>query len=63
MKLMISVCSVPCAEEYYMGVDAEYRAHTIDIPDSIVPSNILDIAKGKVKDKRITNIILVDEND
>ena len=63
MKLMISVCSVPCEEEYYMGVSAEYRAHTIDIPDSIVPSNILDIAKGKVKDKHITNIILVDEND
>ena len=63
MKLMISVCSVPCAEEYYMGVGAEYRSHTIDIPDSIVPPNILDIAKGKVTDKRITNIILVDEND
>lgn len=63
MKLMISVCTVPCTEEYYMGIGAEYRAHTIDIPDSIVPSNILDTAKGKVTNKRITNIILVDEND
>ena len=63
MKLIISVCTVPCPEEYYMGVSAEYRAYSIDIPDSIVPSNILDIAKGKVVDKRITNIILYDKND
>lgn len=63
MKLMISVCSVPCEEEYYMGVGAEYRAYSIDVPDSIVPSNILDIAKGKVVNKRITNIILCNKND
>ena len=63
MKLIISVCTIPCPEEYYMGVNAEYRAYSIDVPDSIVPSNILDIAKGKVTNKRITNIILCNKND
>lgn len=63
MKLMINICSVPCEEEYHMGVCAEYRAYCIDVPDSIIPSNILDIAKGKIVNKRITNIILCNKND
>ena len=29
MKLSFHVCNTPCAEEYYMGVNATYEAYIV----------------------------------
>ena len=59
MKLCISICNVPCPEEYYMGVNSSYECKIIDIPDDIIPQNIKSIINNSDKSKRITQIAIV----
>lgn len=60
MTLSFHVVNVPCPEEYYMGVSADYEAHWVDIPDEYFPKALLDIIKDKSKNpaKRITSIAI-----
>lgn len=43
MKFSFHVCNVPCAEEYCMGVSADYEAYEVDIPDELFPKELLDV--------------------
>ena len=43
MKFSFHVCNVPCPEEYYMGVSADYEAYEVDIPDELFPKELLDV--------------------
>lgn len=55
MKLSFHICDTPCAEEYYMGVNATYEAYIVDVPDELFPKELLDIIKNQgvvVKDER-----------
>lgn len=45
MKLSFHVCSTPCAEEYYMGVNATYEAYIVDVPDELFPAELLRVLK------------------
>lgn len=47
MKLSFHVCDTPCAEEYYMGVNAYYEAYIVDVPDELFPKELLDIIKNQ----------------
>lgn len=55
MKFSFHVCDTPCAEEYYMGVNACYEAYIVDVPDELFPKELLDIMKNQgvvVRDDR-----------
>lgn len=45
MKLSFHVCNTPCAEEYYMGVNATYEAYIVDVPDELFPAELLRVLK------------------
>lgn len=45
MKLSFHICNTPCAEEYYMGVNATYEAYIVDVPDELFPAELLRILK------------------
>ena len=45
MKLSFHVCNTPCAEEYYMGVNAVYEAYIVDVPDELFPAELLRVLK------------------
>lgn len=47
MKLSFHVCDTPCAEEYYMGVNACYEAYIVDVPDELFPKELLEIMKNQ----------------
>lgn len=59
MKLSIHICNIPCPEEYYMGVNSSYEARIIEIPDENIPKDLMNIMKGEIKNKSITNIAIV----
>ena len=40
MKLSFHICNTPCAEEYYMGVNATYEAYIVDVPDELFPAEL-----------------------
>ena len=50
MKLSFHVCNTPCAEEYYMGVNATYEAYIVDVPDELFPAEhqLIRNDKGEV---------------
>ena len=60
MTLSFHVVNVPCNEEYYMGVSADYQAYWVDIPDEYFPKALLDIVKDNSKNpsRRITSIAI-----
>lgn len=45
MKLSFHVCNTPCAEEFYMGVNAAYEAYIVDVPDELFPAELLRVLK------------------
>ena len=45
MKLSFHICNTPCAEEYYMGVNATYKAYIVDVPDELFPAELLRVLK------------------
>ena len=45
MKLSFHICNTPCAEEYYMGVNAAYEAYIVDVPDELFPAELLRVLK------------------
>ena len=45
MKLSFHVCNTPCAEEYYMGVNATYEAYIVDVHDELFPAELLRVLK------------------
>lgn len=54
MKLSFHICNTPCAEEFYMGVNAAYEAYIVDVPDKLFPAELLRVLKEQgvvVKDK------------
>ena len=60
MTLSFHVVNVPCNEEFYMGVNADYEAYWVDIPDEYFPKALLDIVKDKSNNppRRITSIAI-----
>lgn len=47
MKLSFHICNTPCPEEYYMGVNADYEAYIVDIPDELFPNELLKVLKDQ----------------
>ena len=47
MELSFHVCNVPCPEEFYMGVNSDYEAYIVEIPDELFPKELLDIMKNQ----------------
>ena len=58
MTFSFHVVNVPCPEEYYMGVSADFEAFWVDIPDELFPPRLLKILKDTSDNptKRITCI-------
>lgn len=56
IELSFCVCTVPCPEEYYMGVNAHYDAYVVNIPRSLFPIELLDAIERKNPNKVLTNI-------
>lgn len=56
IELSFCVCTVPCPEEYYMGVSAQYDAYRVNIPRSLFPQELLDAIDKKNTNKVLTNI-------
>lgn len=61
MTLSVHVCTIPCQEEFYMGVDASYEAYQIAIPMELLPKGLLKILQDENPNKRIINIALIKE--
>lgn len=59
VTISLHVAVIPCQEEFYMGVDASHEAYMIDIPKSMVPSNLLAVINGECKNKLVTNIAIM----
>ena len=53
MKLSFHVCNIPCPEEFYMGVNSNYEAYIVDVPDELFPKELLDVIINQ--DKFIRN--------
>lgn len=47
MTLSFHVCRIPCQEEVYAGVNADYEAFFVDIPDELIPDRLLKIIRDK----------------
>lgn len=47
MTLSFHVCSVPCYEAVMSGVNADYEAFFVDIPDELIPERLLKIINDK----------------
>lgn len=60
MKLSFHIANIPSEEEFYMGVNANYDAYFVDIPDEFIPKGVLDAAndKSKFPRRRITSIAI-----
>lgn len=49
MKFSFHVQTIPCPEEYYMGVQADFQAYIVDIPDELFPKELLEILERKTE--------------
>lgn len=47
MTLSFHVCRIPVYEEVMSGVNADYEAFFVDIPDELIPERLLKIIKDK----------------
>lgn len=59
ITISLHVAVIPRQEEFYMGVDASHEAYTIDIPKSMIPSDLLAVINGECKNKVVTNIAIM----
>lgn len=59
VTISLHVAVIPQQEEFYMGVDASHEAYTIDIPKSMIPSDLLAVINGECKNKVVTNIAIM----
>lgn len=47
MTLSFHIQTIPCAEEYYMGVGAPCEAYFVDVPDELFSKELLNVLKHK----------------
>ena len=47
VTLSFHVCCIPCQEECYMGVNADYEAFFLDIPEELFPKRLLDVIRDR----------------
>lgn len=59
VTISLHVAVIPRQEEFYMGVDASHEAYTIDIPKSMIPSDLVAVINRECKNKVVTNIAIM----
>ena len=47
MTLSFHVQTIPCPEEYYMGVQASADAYFVEVPDELFPKELMNVLKYK----------------
>ena len=47
MTLSFHVQTIPCPEEYYMGVQASADAYFVEVPDELFPNELMNVLKYK----------------
>ena len=47
MTLSFHVCRLPAYEEIMSGVNADYEAFFVDVPDELFPERLLNVLKDK----------------
>lgn len=60
IQLSFHVDTLPCSEEFYMGVGPQTDAYIVSIPENLIPESLLKIIKDNdTNKKRITGIAIV----
>lgn len=55
--LSFHVCNVPCPEEVMAGVQANYDAYFVEIPDSYFPKGLME-AMNNGRNRQVTGIAI-----
>lgn len=59
ITLSVHVVTIPCPEEFYMGVNASHEAYIIPISEDSIPKELLKVIKNDVNNKRIDSIAIL----